>query len=112
MHENMIYYVRLDRDVAFLPWTEERGKKLQEIREKKGLTRDRLVELLSSLENASMSMIVKLEIRKGRAAARTIESRLLTEICRILEASPSDFDYSELCRPKNIPKSIDTESVN
>jgi transcriptional regulator with XRE-family HTH domain len=107
MYNDMIYYVRLDRDVAFLPWHGDRGKKLQDLRESKNLTREGLAKLLLALDNASVRTIKKLETGKGRDAALTIEVSLLIEVCRILDASPSTFDYDELCRSRNIPQPID-----
>ena len=99
---NMIYYVRLAEDVTYLPWNSERGHKLKELRELAGLSRAEMAAQLTHIENASQRYIVKLEMGKGSEAAKNIESRLLIEICKLLNKDPRGFGYEILLQPERV----------
>jgi DNA-binding XRE family transcriptional regulator len=98
--DNMIYYVKLQADVLYLPWNSERGGLLKQFRQEAHFTREEMAEKLAPLEKASLHQIRKLEIGKGADLVKGINSTLFLEICKILNVDPSAFGYGILAQPK------------
>ena len=88
--DDVIYYIRIDQGVSRLSWGEHQREALKLLREARGFSRKELAEKLVS---AGEFQIRKLEIGAKRDEVKAISSELLIELCKVLDADPSQLGY-------------------